>query len=50
MRQPMRATLLLLSTTMIGCASKGVIPVVSGGEVAIVRTGALDLKQGMRKL
>lgn len=50
MRQPMRAALLILSTSVMACATGRVVEEVSGGEVALVRTGAIELKENMRKL
>lgn len=46
-----RVGLVLLSAVLAGCASTGrTIESVSGGDVALVRTGAVELKENMRRL
>src|SRR5688500_17704916 len=52
MRYSKRGALLLLSTTMLGCASsrQAIETVSSGGDVALVRVGAVELKENMRRL
>jgi hypothetical protein len=38
-----------MSSVLMGCASAQ-SPILSGGDVALVRTGAIELKENMRKL
>ena len=40
---------LLMSSAVLGCSSSR-YPILSGGDVAVVRTGAVELKENMRKL
>jgi hypothetical protein len=49
MRQPTKAAVVLMGSVLMGCASAP-SPILSGGDVALVRTGAIELKEGMRKL
>jgi hypothetical protein len=49
MRQPTRVAVLLVGSVLMGCASAR-SPILSGGDVALVRTGAIELKENMRKL
>jgi hypothetical protein len=52
MRHSKRAALLLLGSTMVGCTSsrQAIETVSSGGDVALVRVGAVELKENMRRL
>ena len=50
MRQATRAILWLSSMSIVGCASGQIYPEVSGGDVALIRTNAVELREGMRKL
>jgi hypothetical protein len=45
-----RIGVVLLSAVLAGCASSPAIETISGGDVALVRTGAVQLKENMRRL
>jgi hypothetical protein len=45
-----RGLLLLSAAAMLGCASARTVEDVATGDVALVRTGAVELKENMRRL
>jgi len=49
MRTPLRVAVLLSAAALGGCASGSVVS-QAGGDVALVRRGAVELKQDMRKV
>lgn len=50
MRKSSWAVALLATTALIGCSTSRAIETVSSGDVALVRTGAVQLKENMRRL